>query len=313
MLTTTRAAETAVRAKPSNRPYRVRVARVRRLSPSFVRITFTGDDLGDFADIGYDQRLKVVLPIDGTGYETFPQGEWWPAWRDLPDHERNTLRTYTARAIRRHLDEVDVDFVVHGDAGPASAWVSSARVGDELMLIGPDATSGLAGGGVEWNPGTASTVLLAGDETAAPAICAILEQLPRDARGCVFIEVPTAQDELDVNAPVGVDVHWIPRERTGAAYGDEVIAAVRAWTARYVAAWHRGVDVVDVDVDHDILWDVPAGADRHGSAIEGDFYAWFAGEAGAIKTLRRFLVSEVGIDRRQVAFMGYWRQGRSEN
>ena len=42
-------------------------------------------------------------------------------------------------------------------------------------------------------------------------------------------------------------------------------------------------------------------------------YAWLAGEAGAIKTLRRHLVTDRGVDRRAVAFMGYWRQGRAEN
>jgi NADPH-dependent ferric siderophore reductase len=41
-------------------------------------------------------------------------------------------------------------------------------------------------------------------------------------------------------------------------------------------------------------------------------YAWLAGEAGVIRALRRHLVSERGIDRRTVAFMGYWRIGRAE-
>ena len=42
-------------------------------------------------------------------------------------------------------------------------------------------------------------------------------------------------------------------------------------------------------------------------------YAWLAGEAGVIKTLRRHLVVDLGWDRRAVAFMGYWRRpGRGE-
>ena len=32
-----------------------------------------------------------------------------------------------------------------------------------------------------------------------------------------------------------------------------------------------------------------------------------------VKELRRHLVRGVGLDRRQVAFMGYWRHGRAEN
>ena len=41
----------------------------------------------------------------------------------------------------------------------------------------------------QWRPGAARTLLLAGDETATPAICAILESLPADARGAAFLEV----------------------------------------------------------------------------------------------------------------------------
>jgi NADPH-dependent ferric siderophore reductase len=300
-------------AKPAHRPYRVRVAAVRRLAPSFVRITFTGDDLGDFGVDGLDQRIKVVLPLEATGYDTFPTDDWYASWRALPPEQQNAFRTYTARAARPALREVDVDFVCHGDTGPASAWAGRARVGDDLMLIGPDATSGVTGSGVEWSPGDARTVLLAGDETAAPAICSIVEALPADARGCVFIEVPTAADELDLVAPPGVDVHWLPRRDATSGHGEALVIAVRRWTARYVTAWHHGVEVSEVDVDHDLLWDVPQGDDPHGAAVSSDLYAWFAGEAGAIKTLRRFLVSEVGIDRRQVAFMGYWRVGKSES
>ncbi|XNN89399.1 SIP domain-containing protein [Curtobacterium flaccumfaciens] len=56
-----------------------------------------------------------------------------------------------------------------------------------------------------------------------------------------------------------------------------------------------------------MLWDVPAPVD------ERPVYAWIAGEAGCVKELRRHLVRGVGIDRKQVAFMGYWRHGKAEH
>jgi NADPH-dependent ferric siderophore reductase len=62
----------------------------------------------------------------------------------------------------------------------------------------------------------------------------------------------------------------------------------------------------DIDVDRELLWEAPE--DMPG----GDFYAWIAGEAGVVKTLRRLLVREHGVDRTRVAFMGYWREGRAE-
>ena len=40
--------------------------------------------------------------------------------------------------------------------------------------------------------------------------------------------------------------------------------------------------------------------------------AWLAGEAGVIRTLRRVLVSDCGMDRWSVAFMGCWRLGRPD-
>jgi NADPH-dependent ferric siderophore reductase len=42
-------------------------------------------------------------------------------------------------------------------------------------------------------------------------------------------------------------------------------------------------------------------------------YSWLAGEAGVIKQLRRHLVAERGLNRKSVAFMGYWRLGREED
>ena len=82
-----------------------------------------------------------------------------------------------------------------------------------------------------------------------------------------------------------------------------------------------GPEPEDVNVDEDILWETPARmeasdiqATRNPEKPAGalPFYAWMAGEAGTIKDLRRYLVRDVGIDRKQVAFMGYWRQGKAE-
>jgi NADPH-dependent ferric siderophore reductase len=110
-VTITTEAPSEVRPKPAHRPYRVRVAALQALSPHFVRVTFTGDDLADFGVDGLDQRIKLVLPLEATGYDTFPTDDWWPSWRALPAQEQNAFRTYTARAVRPDLREVDVDFV----------------------------------------------------------------------------------------------------------------------------------------------------------------------------------------------------------
>lgn len=294
------------------RVFSVRVAAVTSLTPHFVRVTLTGDALAEFSAVGLDQRIKIVLPIPGLGFTDLPDGEdWYDAWRALPDAERNPLRTYTVRSFRPDARELDIDFVAHGDTGPASRWVASCRVGDELRIVGPAVPSSpaeLPSGAAEFAPGSANRILLAGDETAAPAICAILEALDVATVGHVFIEVPTDADRLPVSAPAGVEVRWIARN--GATHGVRMTDQVHAWASTVAAGSSTcadPVDLADVDVDEQVLWDVPAAAD------ERPVYAWIAGEAGCVKELRRHLVRGVGLDRKQVAFMGYWRHGKAEH
>ncbi|MGW4927776.1 siderophore-interacting protein [Agromyces sp. NPDC004153] len=312
-------AEAAPRERPAYRSFRVQVSRVERLAPHFTSVTFAGDDLRDFGTAGLDQRVKVVLPLPEIGFAAFPEGDdWYGAWRELPAELRNPFRTYTVRAVRPEAREVDIVFVAHGDAGPASAWAATAAPGDEIVLIGPDELSPGRAVGIDWRPGEVDTLLLAGDETAAPAIASILESLPADASGVAIIEVPADGDRLDVRAPAGVEVRWLPRAATDSAHGGLLVPAVRDWVVRHLAA--RGLSTSDVDAaaaalaaaEHDDLPDTPLWDVPEGHSLDGDCYAWLAGEASAITTLRRFLVREAGLDRRQVAFMGYWRMGRAE-
>jgi NADPH-dependent ferric siderophore reductase len=310
--------------RPAYRPFAARVARTERLSPTFLRITFQGDDLRDFGDECLDQRIKLLLPVPEHGLPDLTGvggDDWFAWWRALPDDERNPLRTYTSRAVRRALGEVDVDFALHGDMGPASRWAGAAEVGDAIVLIGPDAVSAARGMGIEWHPGNARSLLLAGDETAAPAICNILSSLPDDAVGCAFIEVPVTGDRLEVRVPKGVNLTWLPRD--GRPSGSRLEEAVRRWVDCHVkvgaiarpdaaAADAALAEVALVDEaqplleDESIVWDAPVV--HEGSTL----YAWLAGESGCIKAMRRFLVRDTGIDRRQVAFMGYWRAGSAE-
>ncbi|WBB68509.1 siderophore-interacting protein [Micromonospora sp. WMMD812] len=287
------------------RLFTVEVRAVRRLSPSFVRVTFTGADLDRFADNGYDQRIKLALPLPGEHTVRMPDGpDWYTAWRALPDERRYPIRTYTVRAVRPHLAEVDIDLVLHGDSGPATRWARRARAGDEIVLVGPDAGYRGDHGGVEFRPPATAQLLLVGDETAVPAIAAILERLPRDARGRVLLEVPGADDVLPLVAPPGVTVTWLARD--AGEHGSRLVEAVAAAAGELLVAPAPPVAQPVPDVDVDDLWEVPE------EVPATPLYAWLAGEAGVIRTLRRHLVGERGLDRRAVAFMGYWRIGRAD-
>ena len=294
--------------RPAYRPYRAAVSAIRRLSPGFVRVSLTCDEFETFGTERLDQRIKLVFPLADGSFSPLEAGEWYDQWRALPEHRRNTFRTYTVRDVSQEECRVDIDFVVHGDGGPAAGWLSSAAVGDELVVIGPDALSPYTGVGIDWRPGTATELLLVGDETAAPAIASILQGLPPTRRAHAFIEVPTEEDALPLAVGPNVEVTWIAR--AGGERGCRLLPAVTAWLAERpelvaAAAADRVQQLDEVDVDRDILWERPEQA-------VGGFYAWIAGESGVVKTLRRLLVRGHGIDRGRVAFMGYWRLGRAE-
>lgn len=310
---------------PAITPFRlfdVELARVEQLCPSFRRLTFTGPELHRFADNGFDQRIKLLIPATASQAHALRRltgpdavvSDWYGAWRALADADRPALRTYTVRAARPGAREIDVDVVQHGDLGPASRWAGAARPGDRLVVCGPDARHPGPHGGVGFAPPAHSrAVLVAGDETAVPAIASIVERLPRDARGEVLLEVPCSGDRLPIDPPTGITVTWLPRD--GSEHGARLVPAVQAAAARLLGSRSRRahLDPEDLDADRDQLWEVPVDSDGGPLITTTELYAWLAGEAGVIRSLRRHLVSEQGVDRRSIAFMGYWRLGRAES
>ena len=190
----------------------VEVVRVDRLSPSFVRFELGGACLAEFGVEGptYDQRIKLVFPgVPGGPVPSFEavDDSWWDTWVSRPEEERGHMRTYTVRDVKGEGDDTRlvVDIVVHpdehGEVGPGCDWAARAGIGDRLVVIAP--RRGHEYGGIEFRPGAANRLLLAGDETAVPAICAVLEQLPVTARGAAFLEVPVGADVLTVQHPAG--------------------------------------------------------------------------------------------------------------
>jgi NADPH-dependent ferric siderophore reductase len=323
--------QTATEPAPTMLVTEATVVDVQRLSPAYVRITFGGSGIRDLGTgPSFDCRFKVVLP-GPTGALPVWDGvdplAWRVAWETMPEGERAPMRTYTIREVRTGLDGRAValvaDFVVHEgapeDLGPACRWALAARPGDVVHLVGPHRLGPHAYGGVEFDPGTQRDVLLVGDETALPAIARILADSDPGLSGRAFVEVPSAADRLQLPTHPGIGVSWVVRD--GAAQGRRLLATVRQ---------HLGLPPVDaaatttaepelpssLDVE---VWETPryssAGEDLEvqlhaaaGTSLPGT-YAWIAGESWLVKTLRRALVSELGVARAQVAFMGYWREG----
>ncbi|OEV09706.1 siderophore-interacting protein [Streptomyces nanshensis] len=270
----------------------VHVVRARRLGPTMLRVTLGGEPLRRLSAGGRDQRIKLFLPQSGQQAPLVPTdaGEaWFTVWRSMDPSVRGIMRSYTVREQRRvPQDELDIDFVLHGvgdpadadsagfvAAGPASRWAATARPGDRVTILGPTVEDN---GGVDFRPPAGTDwVLISGDETALPAVAGILGWLPPGMPAKVWIEVPHAEDIQELTTVADADITWLVRDNT----------------AEHRTEFHRA-SIASAQLP------------------EGTPYAWIAGEAGTVKTLRRHLVGERGFDRKRVTFTGYWRQDTTE-
>ncbi|GAA1340670.1 siderophore-interacting protein [Saccharothrix algeriensis] len=190
-----------------------RVLRTEQVAPRMIRVVLGGEGLAGFAVGPFtDSYVKLQFPQEDVVYpdpfdltairETMPRDQW------------PRTRTYTVRRWDAEAGELWIDFVTHGDSGIAGPWAAKAQPGDVLHFAGP-------GGGYAPDP-TADWHLLAGDESAWPAIAAALDALPAGAVARVFAEVDGPEDELD--APF--DVVWL--HRGDRPRGEALVAAVRA-------------------------------------------------------------------------------------
>ncbi|MEU3447358.1 siderophore-interacting protein [Streptomyces thermolilacinus] len=226
----------------------LQVAATRRLGPSLVRVTFTGagdEDLSGFASGGRDQSLSLFLPHPGQPEPVLPpvvDGDLYGAlgaWRAMPDDVRAVMRSYTVREQRRTADgttEVDIDFAVHEDGGPACRWALATSEGDRVAVLGPAVADNT---GVRFQlPEDADEVLMWGDETALPAASAILEWLPAGTRARVWLEVPHAGDRLELRTSADATVTWLVREEGAPPAVEALRAAEVSGAAPYV--WLAG-------------------------------------------------------------------------
>ncbi|MEB4613146.1 siderophore-interacting protein, partial [Leucobacter sp. M11] len=251
------------------------VLRVTDVTPGMRRITLGGTELvahtaangypvAAFRSDGFDDEGKLILKHPDAAEPVGPtQADGvlnWP--RDNP---HLLFRTYTIRRWDPDAGEIDLDFVNHG-IGPATSWASRVRPGERVQWAGPKASAPHPQG-VDWT-------LVAGDETALPAIGRWLEAWPPHARGQVFIEVAEASHrQLDLPTPDGVTITWLSRDGQDPGTTTLLFDAIRA------ADW----------------W-------------PGTVFAWVAGETHTLTPIRRWLRNERHLTKEQVEVTGYWRR-----
>ncbi|MEB6377635.1 siderophore-interacting protein [Leclercia adecarboxylata] len=293
-------------AEQSYRLFNVELARKEVLSPSMLRCVFKGDDVRHMKTDAPDQRIKLLFPsLNGTPSALTSEGCWWEQLRSLPEDIRPVPRTYTLRRVDVEASEMEVEFVMHGTEGPASAWAMGAQPGDELQIVAPNRDYPNDSGGYEWKPHPhAERGLIIADETAWPAVKGILEQLAqRDMppQIQVFIEVPKQGDCIDLSDYDFAEIHWLARELTGAPYGEALLQAVKQHVTLPEYAQANCQDLRE-EAEGELLWDRAESDNR--------FHGWVAAESSAVKHLRRYLTGERNLSKETISFMAYWARGR---
>lgn len=301
-----------------------RVRRAERISPAFVRVTLESDGFSALGIEGFDTRFKMVFPGPTGELPRSPERpeDWYADWIAMPDETRSPMRTYTVRDVLEEdgVRVLVVDLVVHeeGVRGPACRWALAARPGDVLHVIAPHRDTAEYGG-AEFAPGERRDLLLVADETALPAVSRILADIAPDFSGHAFVEVPSTEDILSLAVPGNIAVTWLVRD--DAEQGRRLIEKVRGFLG--LETLDPAVLPSEVPCELDVeVWETPrysssgedVGAQCQHATVGAELdrlYAWIAGESWLVKALRRSLVTELGLDRTQVAFMGYWREGVS--
>jgi len=178
------------------------------INPHYIRVTLTGDDVPKFAEVTVGVNNKIFIPPAGVEQVYFPEFDYEKGtWNHPPEALRPIVRTYTHRGIDLERKEMIIDFVAHGDQGPASAWAINARPGDKLGVAMKAKTSHLFP--------EADWYLLVADATGIPVIAAILEQLPATASGVVFIEVHDKAEEQDLSTEADMQINWLHHPNPG--------------------------------------------------------------------------------------------------
>lgn len=195
------------------------VAAVEQRSPHVRRVTLRGG-LERLVSAGPDSFVYFLLPPPGHDELTVDAAFSWERHFATPEAERAVGAYYTIRAHRPADDEIDVDMVLHGDDGAASAWAARAEPGDPAALWGPRTTF--------HPPDDTTWFLLIADDTGLPALAAIAEWLPEGTAAVALIEVADGAEQVALHSAAALDVRWAFRDGAPPGTTTQLVDAVRA-------------------------------------------------------------------------------------
>lgn len=187
------------------------------LTPHYIRIKLRSEEDHVFGECTLGANNKIFVPPAGKTEVQFATYDHARKEWVMPDETIKPLvRTYTHRAIDIETSEITIDFVDHGDGGPASAWARNAEISDELGVAMKIRKSILCP--------PADWYLLVGDATAIPVLSCILESLPDTAQGICIVEVMATEDlHPEIQHP-GFEFKWLvnPHPEKGSEIYEQV-------------------------------------------------------------------------------------------
>ncbi|MEC4114298.1 siderophore-interacting protein [Myroides pelagicus] len=190
-------------AKKSNIQRKVFTLKNREyITPHFIRLTLGGNDVSDYKYTTVGVNNKIFIAPEGCDHVYLPEFDMEKmAWTPMDESIKPYIRTYTHRGLDLEKNELYIDFVAHGDEGPASNFAINAKIGDELgVAMGCDPSELFPE--VEW-------YYLIGDATAIPVLSSILENIPSTSKAKVIIEVETVEDVQNLKSAGSFDIEWV--------------------------------------------------------------------------------------------------------
>lgn len=237
------------------------------LTPHMRRVRFYGSNLQAFATDAH-LHIGLLIPPPGTSRTDWLTMETGGKARVSQADCKPINRKYTIRAIDAATGWIEVDFVLHDDGGPGGSWAALAQPGDMAGMLGPGGR-GLAP--ADWH-------LIAGDETALPAIGRMIDAMPPNAAGHVIVEIADAAERQPLHPPPGVSLQWLHRDGAPAGTTQLLLQAIRSIT-------------------------LPQDGIRP--------FAWVGAEFTAAQAIRDHLCKQAGIARGDQLVVAYWRRGRA--
>ncbi|WP_179873177.1 siderophore-interacting protein [Microcella indica] len=215
-------------------------------------------ELSGFIAPGGGDHVRIVVGS--------PEGG--PVELDDEEHPRGESRTETIVAHDADEGWIDVDVLVHGEAGAEAgvigAWAARASLGSPAVMMGPKGSVVLDG-----SPGE---VVIAGDDSALPAVRRYLGMLGSSITGHLLLETRFDLASLGIEPPAGLQLSILNPDaaRPSAA----LVSALQA---------------------------LPAPADA------AERFVFACGEQSIVAPVRQVLAAW-GIDVERAVVKGYWKR-----